>query len=223
MTLIRQQRPCLSRPDMPHRETGAQSVFAPLLRINVLHVEHARNSCSPAQVEHIRRHRCRKNIDEVDAFACQNVARPVTQTAIPVVVQHQRPARAQSCQRPNFLPPRVDREAGKACAEWLHHRVVQRVVGVIGQATKMHAPGFREVLDQVPGADTLTLVRRIRKTMGQEQHSTLVAHPNPRTINGPIRLASGIGSRFQAAMNNRYFGLSGLISGIAAPGASRKR
>ena len=35
--------------------------------------------------------------------------------------------------------------------------------------------------------------------------------------------ATGIGSFFQAAMNRRYFGFSGLISGIDWPGASRNR
>ena len=40
-------------------------------------------------------------------------------------------------------------------------------------------------------------------------------------MNGPTALATGSGSRFQAAMNARYFGFIGLWSGIEAPGASQ--
>ena len=36
------------------------------------------------------------------------------------------------------------------------------------------------------------------------------AQPNPRTICGPSSVVTGSGNRFQAAMNRRYFGLSGL-------------
>ena len=95
---------------------------------------------------------------------------------------------------------------------------------VVDEAAKMHAVGLREMAEHVPGANLVALVGRIRHAMRQEQQ---VAHcpalrlqPSPRTIGGPSRLATGSGSRFQAAMNSRYFGLSGLWSGIVAPGAS---
>lgn len=47
------------------------------------------------------------------------------------------------------------------------------------------------------------------------------SHPRPRTSGGPRMFAIGTGSRFQPAMNSRYFGLLGLFSGIAAPSARR--
>src|SRR5690606_41635600 len=49
----------------------------------------------------------------------------------------------------------------------------------------------------------------------------LSVQPRFLTISGPSRLAMGSGSRFQAAMKARYFGLSGLTSGADAPGFSR--
>ncbi len=92
------------------------------------------------------------------------------------------------------------------------------VVRLVDEAAEMHAMRRRQMQQHVPGADLLALVGRIGNAVRQEQQ---IPHPAPRTTSGPSRLATGSGSRFQPAMNSRYFGFSGLWSGIAAPGASR--
>jgi hypothetical protein len=48
-------------------------------------------------------------------------------------------------------------------------------------------------------------------------------YPTPRTMNGPSAFATGNGRHFQAAMNIRYFGFSGLWSGMVSPGFNRNR
>ena len=87
----------------------------------------------------------------------------------------------------------------------------------------MHVVPLRQIVQDVPVADLLALDQRIRQALHEEQKIRHRAQPSPRTIEGPIALAIGSGNRFQAAMNSRYFGLSGLWSGIAAPGASLYR
>src|SRR5690348_13549398 len=92
---------------------------------------------------------------------------------------------------------------------------------VVHKAAEMNAEIASEATEHVPGADLLALVGRVRHAMRQEQQIAHVRQPRPRTIGGPSRFAIGSGSRFHAAMNSRYFGLSGLCSGTACPGASR--
>src|ERR1700723_1749931 len=98
-----------------------------------------------------------------------------------------------------------------------------RVIGVVHETPEMHAESLRQMLEHVPGADLVALVRRVGNAVREKQQVAHPAQPRPRTIGGPSRLANGSGSRFQAAINSRYFGLSGLWSGIVAPGARLKR
>ena len=92
---------------------------------------------------------------------------------------------------------------------------------IVNEAAEMDAMGARQVAEDVPRTDLVALVRRIGDAVRQKQQIAHGVQPSPRTIGGPSRLATGSGRRFQAAMNSRYFGLSGLWSGIVAPGARR--
>ncbi len=94
---------------------------------------------------------------------------------------------------------------------------------VVDEAADMQPVRAGEMPQHVPRADLLALLGRIGKAVAEEQQVAASAQPTPRTISGPTAFATGSGSRFQAAMNSRYFGLSGLWSGIAAAGRSPKR
>ncbi len=99
------------------------------------------------------------------------------------------------------------------------HREMLAIGWIVDEAAEMDAMRARQVAEDVPGTDLVALVGRIGDAVRQEQQVAHHAQPSPRTIGGPSRLATASGSRFQAAMNSRYFGLSGLWSGIFPPGA----
>ena len=89
---------------------------------------------------------------------------------------------------------------------------------IVDEAAEMDAMRARQIAENVPGTDLVALVGRIGDAVRQEQQIAHRAQPSPRTIGGPSRLATASGRRFHAAMNSRYFGLSGLWSGIVATG-----
>ena len=95
------------------------------------------------------------------------------------------------------------------------------VRGIIDETAEVHAMRAREVAEDVPCTDLVALVRREGDSVREEEKILHDAQPSPRTIGGPSKFAIGSGKRFQAAINSRYFGLSGLWSGIVAPGARR--
>ena len=92
---------------------------------------------------------------------------------------------------------------------------------IVDETAEMYAMRARQVTEDVPRTDLVALVGRIGNAVRQEQQFAHGVQPSPRTIGGPSRFATASGRRFQAAMNSRYFGLSGLLSGIVAPGARR--
>jgi hypothetical protein len=90
----------------------------------------------------------------------------------------------------------------------------RRQVGGIGlvvrEAGEMDAAERAEMLQDVPRADLVAAIGRVRDAVGEEED---VAHqPSPRAIGGPSRFASGSGSFFQSATWSRYLGLKGLVS-----------
>ena len=120
-----------------------------------------------------------------------------------------------------MLHATVEREAAKIRAMRPQLREMHLVRGIVDETAEVHAMRAREVTEDVPRADLVALVGRIGDAVREEQQILHAVQPSPRTIGGPSRLATGSGRRFQAAMNSRYFGLSGLWSGIVAPGARR--
>src|SRR5215468_2007064 len=96
-------------------------------------------------------------------------------------------------------------------------RQVLAVRRIVDETTKVHAVRARKVTEDVPGADLVALVGWIGNAMRKEQQVPHVVQPRPRMIDGPIRLAIGSGRSFRAAMNRRYWGLSGLWSAMVAP------
>ena len=90
---------------------------------------------------------------------------------------------------------------------------------IVDEAAEMDPMRARQIAEDVPGTDLVALVGRIGDAVRQEQQVAHRAQPSPRTIGGPSSWPPASGSRFQAAMNSRYFGLSGLWSGIVPPGA----
>ena len=95
------------------------------------------------------------------------------------------------------------------------------VRGIIDETAEVHPMRASEVTEDVPRADLVTLVGWEGDPVCEEEKILHATQPSPRTIGGPSKFAIDSGKRFQAAMNSRYFGLSGLWSGIVAPGARR--
>lgn len=120
-----------------------------------------------------------------------------------------------------MLHATVEWDAAKICAMRPQLREMHLVRGIIDETSEVHAMRAREVTKDVPRADLVALVGREGDPMCEVEKILHAVQPSPRTIGGPSRFAIGSGKRFQAAMNSRYFGLSGLWSGIVAPGARR--
>ena len=75
---------------------------------------------------------------------------------------------------------------------------LSRAVGPgFGEAADMHGRQIGERLQHVMRADLVAPVGRERQPVGEDQD---FAHPSPRAISGPSRLATASGSRFHSAM-----------------------
>jgi len=146
----------------------------------------------------------------------------------------------KSMKRSRACSPAAAMIAGTARSGAGSMTVMLPVGGIVDQAAVMQSVLAAEMLDQIPAADFLAAIGRVGNSVADEEHAlhggvasrfriqacaetTKFFHPSPRTRCGPIALASGRGRRLHAAMNRRYFGLSGFSSGICAPAASRKR
>ena len=81
---------------------------------------------------------------------------------------------------------------------------------LIGETAGTRPMGAGKRGADVPRPVPSPLSGRTRQATAQEQKIRHGAHPMPRTIGGPSRLATASGNRFQAAIKSRYFGLSGL-------------
>ncbi len=211
-----EQRAALACPDLTRRKVRGPGVGGPFLGIDVDHVEDTRDA---GRIHHIARHGGGEHVDAVDAATRQLGIHPSLQPSILEIAERQRLAAPQPQQGLETLHARIEREADKVGAvrgERIEMLLVRRIVD---EAAEMNAMRARQIAEDVPGTDLVALVRRIGNAVRQEQQIAHGVQPSPRTIGGPSRLATDSGRRFQAAMNSRYFGLSGLWSGIAAPGA----
>ena len=218
VTLEREQSAALTRPHGTRRKTCGLGVGGPFLGIDIHHVEDAAHALG---MHHIARHGGRKDEDAIDGAGCQLGIDPALQAAIVEIAQRQRFAMAQPERRFQVLDAGVEWDAAKICAMRPQLCEMHLVRGVIDETAEMHAMRAREVTEDVPRADLVALVGREWDPVCEVEKILHNAQPSPRTIGGPSRFATGNGRRFQAAMNSRYFGLSGLWSGIVAPGARR--
>ena len=69
---------------------------------------------------------------------------------------------------------------------------------IIGEAADMHRRDLRQALQHVAGADLVAAIGRKGHAMAEEQD--VAAHPRPRAISGPTRLATGSGSFFHRSI-----------------------
>ena len=63
---------------------------------------------------------------------------------------------------------------------------------IVGKAADMHRRDLRQALQHMAGANLVAAIGRKGNAMAQEQN--VAAHPRPRAISGPIRLATGSGN-----------------------------
>ena len=70
--------------------------------------------------------------------------------------------------------------------------LLRHVCGIVRQRADMHRRDLRKAAQDVVRTDLVAAIGRERDPVGEEQD---FAHPNPRAIIGPMRLASGSGSR----------------------------
>ncbi len=134
--LVGQQRPAFPRPDRAHGEPRVTGVGGPLLRVDVLRVK---DQAGTARAFGVGRHGDGVDVHDVHVPPGHAVPHPAMQARVPVVVEHQGPARAQGRERPELLPPPVDGEARNLRAPFAHRREVLHVAGFIDQAAEVDA------------------------------------------------------------------------------------
>ena len=84
-----------------------------------------------------------------------------------------------------------------------------QIARIIHEGDKMYARPRRKILQHMIAADSVSPIRRKRRTVREEED---VPHPSPRETSGPATFASRNGSFGQARTISAYLGLSGLIS-----------
>ena len=207
----------LTSIDQAHRAARGRGIGAPFLGIDVGEIHQAWSRAR--QVEHVGRHV--GGVHEHGRTQLRHDApHPVLQAPVAEEYDAQGLAGQQPAQAGEPRAAAIERGDVEVATEPTHRVHVRPVGRIVDQAAEMHVVPLAQPVQDVQRPYLLALDRRIGQALRQEQERW-PAHPRPRTKGGPSRLASASGRRFQAAMNSRYFGLSGLWSGIAAPGASR--
>lgn len=74
------------------------------------------------------------------------------------------------------------------------------VKGIVHQAAQMNVVGFAQMLKQLQHSDLLALIGGIGDALGEEKKISHGDYAKLRLMKGEIALATGIGSRCQAAM-----------------------
>jgi hypothetical protein len=115
------------------------------------------------------RHRRRKDEHVPDRVARQRRVHPPLQPRIMEIAERQRLPGPYPQQRLEPLRPRIDLDAGQIDAQRSQFLDPHKVIGVIHQAPEMHAEPPRQMLEHVPGADFVPLVRRVGDAMGKKQ------------------------------------------------------
>jgi fructoselysine-6-P-deglycase FrlB-like protein len=194
---------CRSRPAAP------QGVVSPLRRI---HVDEIDAGPDLGQIERVLRHR--RGVDEClsHVVATHGLRRPLGKPAAPKIRQAERLAIQKSGDAARLLRPRRDRFDVQLGAQRLQRRHVLPVRRIIDESAEKHAVAAGEVPQKVIGAHLVALVGRVREPMREKEQR--FHQPRLLTRCGPMRFATEMGRWRQSAMSARYFGLSGLFSGM---------
>lgn len=95
--------------------------------------------------------------------------------------------------------------------------LMREIAVCFSQATDMHRRDLRKCLQHMVRTDLVAAIWWERQAMGEKEDFT--AHPSPRAISGPSRLAIGNGSFFHKAIRAWYCSLVGSASRASCPGA----
>src|SRR6266540_4006582 len=89
---------------------------------------------------------------------------------------------------------------------------------VVDERADKESIAARQMLQEMVGTNLVAFVRRIGQPVRKEEQRlhrrVQVRQPRPLTRCGPSALATEIGSRRHSAISARYFGFSGLFSGM---------
>ena len=191
-----------------------------LCELGRIHVDEVHHEMLRHPHRHIMRHLTRKGDDRADPPAGQVAANGSMEDRQREQRDRCGQARRQRARDRQPLRRGADR-GGDAGGDALDDGKVNAVGGAVHRSDDVHRAQRRQRLEQMPRPDTVTAIGRIGKPVREEQ-DVGSAHPSPRAISGPMRLAIGSGSRCQARTCRLYFGSSGLTLRRAWPGATRE-